>query len=293
MSNANSEEAFNIRVGYFKPDTMEIAKNELRETPEIREAAIKELRELLQSCSEIRYRDDDEFLIIFLRACHFYPKSAFEKMKTTATFRKDNAALLHGLLIDHVKEKFVNYGIINVLKNCDQLGRRVLIVNCGAIWDPSLVPADDVFRMLYMVHIAAQLEEETQIRGVVCIMDFDGLSMKQVKALSPTFSRRLLTFIQDAMPLRMKEVHFVKQPFIFKMVWSLFKPFVREKLNKRMHFHGSDMKSLHKFLSPDVLPENYKGNLPKIDYAGKDWLPAVEKHTDFVKEWSEFGPAQW
>lgn len=155
-------------------------------------------------------------------------------MKTTATFRKDNAALLHGLLIDHVKEKFVNYGIINVLKNCDQFGRRVLIVNCGAIWDPSLVPADDVFRMLYMVHIAAQLEEETQIRGVVCIMDFDGLSMKQVKALSPSFSKRLLTFIQDAMPLRMKEVHFVKQPFIFKMVWSLFKPFVREKLNKRV-----------------------------------------------------------
>lgn len=80
MSNANSEEAFNIRVGYYKPETMEIAKNELRETPEIREAAIKELRELVQSCSEIRYRDDDEFLIIFLRACHFYPKSAFEKV---------------------------------------------------------------------------------------------------------------------------------------------------------------------------------------------------------------------
>lgn len=80
MSNANSEEAFNIRVGYFKPDTMEIAKTELRETPEIREAAIKELRDLLQSCSEICYRDDDEFLIIFLRACHFYPKSAFEKV---------------------------------------------------------------------------------------------------------------------------------------------------------------------------------------------------------------------
>lgn len=80
MSNTNSEEAFNIRVGYYKPETMEIAKNELRETPEVKEAAIKELRVLLNSCTEIRYKDDDEFLTIFLRACHYYPQSAFEKV---------------------------------------------------------------------------------------------------------------------------------------------------------------------------------------------------------------------
>lgn len=277
----------------MSPDTVEIAKNELRETAEVKEAAIKELRELLHGRADIRYKDDDEFLVIFLRACHFYPQSALEKMISTSSFRKEHSHLVHGLLIDSVKEKFIQGGVINVLKNCDQQGRRVLIVNCGELWDPCQIPADDVFRMLYLVHIAAQLEPETQVRGCVCIMDFDGLSMKQVKALSPSFSKRLLTFIQDAMPLRMKEVHFVKQPFIFKLVWSLFKPFVREKLNKRMHFHGSDMNSLHKFLAPEILPENYKGLQPKIDYGGAEWYPALEKHATFVKEWSELGPAEW
>ena len=37
-------------------------------------------------------------------------------------------------------------------------------------------------------------------------MDFDGLSMKQVRGLSPSFSMKLLSFIQEAMPLRLKEV---------------------------------------------------------------------------------------
>lgn len=81
MSNTNSEEAFNIRVGYVRPETMEVAKNELRETPEVKEAAIKELRQLLNSCTDIRYRDDDDFLVIFLRACHYYPQSALEKVR--------------------------------------------------------------------------------------------------------------------------------------------------------------------------------------------------------------------
>lgn len=52
--------------------------------------------------------------------------------------------------------------------------------------------------------------------------------------LTPAFSKRLLTFIQDAMPLRLKEVHFVKQPMIFNVVWNMFKPFIREKLKTRV-----------------------------------------------------------
>lgn len=291
MDNSNPE--FNIRNGYTAPESWEIAKNELRETPEIREEAIKELRELLHAADDLKYKDDDDFLLIFLRACHFYPKSALEKMKTVASFRKENENLVHGLQIEQLKDKFIKGKVVNVLKNCDQLGRRVMIVSCGAIWDPSYISSDEMFQMLYFVHLAAQLEEESQIRGVVCMMDFDGLSMKQIKSLTPSFSKRLLTFIQDAMPLRMREVHMVKQPFIFKMVWSLFKPFVREKLNKRMHFHGSDMKSLHKFLSPECLPENYGGKLPKIDYGGEEWYPAVEKHQGFIQEWAEMGPAKW
>lgn len=65
-------------------------------------------------------------------------------------------------------------------------------------------------------------------------MDYDGLGMKQVKALSPSFSMKLLNFIQDAMPLRLKEVHMVKEPFIFNIVWNIFKPLIRQKLKNRV-----------------------------------------------------------
>jgi retinaldehyde-binding protein 1 len=85
-----------------------------------------------------------------------------------------------------------------------------------------------------LVHLIAQLEKSSQINGVVVIMDFEAMSMKQVKALTPAYTKRLLTFIQDAMPVRLREVHFVKQPFVFNMVWTLFKPFVKDKLKKRV-----------------------------------------------------------
>lgn len=37
-----------------------------------------------------------------------------------------------------------------------------------------------MLRLFYLIHEAALLEEETQVNGVVVIMDFDGLGMKQV-----------------------------------------------------------------------------------------------------------------
>lgn len=164
---------------------------------------------------------------------------------------------MKNLLPETEKKALTEGNVVNVLKNKDHLGRRVLIVNCGKLWNPDEISADQMFKLFYLsklsemlfsfneqqkvkysiiftVHIVAQLEKSSQINGVVVVMDFDGLGMKQVKALSPSFTQRLLTFIQKAMPLRLKEVHFVKQPFIFKMVWQLFKPFVQEKLKNRV-----------------------------------------------------------
>lgn len=59
-------------------ELLEIARRELRETPEVQEAAILELRKLVHNATDLHYRDDDDFLMIFLRPCHFYPESALK-----------------------------------------------------------------------------------------------------------------------------------------------------------------------------------------------------------------------
>lgn len=210
-------------------------------------------------------------------------------MRRISEFKRDYVDVLKNLMPEDEKDAFENNDVINVLTNFDQEGRRVLVVHCGKIWDPKKVSSEQLFRLFYLIHIAALVEENTQVRGVVVIMDFDGLGMSQVRALTPAWSKRLLTFIQDAMPLRLKQVHMVNQPFIFNMVWTLFKPFVKEKLSKRMHFHGKDRKSLLKHINAANLPANYGGDLPLIDYGAKDWYPCVNDHIDFIGKWNTYG----
>ncbi|KAB0797141.1 hypothetical protein PPYR_08135 [Photinus pyralis] len=284
--------AFTLEVGPLTDEVKEFAKVDIRETPENVAQGLKELKELLQNDPTLNFSTDDEFLLIFLRPCKFYAKSAYELMKRIADFKQKHKDLIGNLMPEDEKAGFINNNVVNVLKNRDHKGRRVLIQNCGSLWDTSKVSADNVFRMLYLMHEAACLEPETQVRGGVVILDFDGLSTKQVMAFTPAISMRLLTFIQDAMPLRLKEVHIVKQPFIFNMVWTIFKPFIKEKLKGRLFFHGSKMSSLHKHLEPSCLPKNYGGDLPEMDYTGADWYPAIENHLDHMRLMNSCGLAK-
>lgn len=102
---ANSNPAFNIRNGYIAPETVEFATKELRETPEVREAAVKELRELLKASTDIVYKDDDAFLIIWLRACHFYPQSALEKVGLYFNYNN----IQWNFIIFTLKKLFLNF----------------------------------------------------------------------------------------------------------------------------------------------------------------------------------------
>lgn len=73
-----SLEPFDIDTSPPTPELLEVARRELRETPETRAAAIEDLRRLLHNATDLHYRDDDDFLLIFLRPCHFYPESALK-----------------------------------------------------------------------------------------------------------------------------------------------------------------------------------------------------------------------
>lgn len=58
------------------PVLKEKAARELRETPEVVENALTELRKLLKNEKSIYYKDTDDILIRYLRPTKYYPESA-------------------------------------------------------------------------------------------------------------------------------------------------------------------------------------------------------------------------
>ncbi|PBC32778.1 Alpha-tocopherol transfer protein [Apis cerana cerana] len=226
--------SFDLDLKLPGPEALAVAEKELRETEENVKDALAKLRTYLEEDKTLHFGMDDEFLIIFLRPCKFYAKSAYELMRRVAEFKEKNSSILKNLMPNDEEELITKHNVVNVIKERDHKGRRILVVQCGKNWNTSAVNSDQIFRLFYLIHELAMLEPETQI-------------------------------------------HIVKQSLLFNMVWQMIKPFVREKMKNRIFFHGNKMSSFHNYIPASYLPENYGGELPKINYTSADWYPVLLK----------------
>lgn len=55
---------------------------------------------------------------------------------------------------------------------------------------------------------------------------------------------------QDGFPIRIKAVHVVNEPRIFKGIFAIIKPFLKEKIANRVSDDPIDLRYLHYFLAP-------------------------------------------
>lgn len=88
-----------------------------------------------------------------------------------------------------------------------------------------------------------------------------------VCAAAPSFCSLTVIF-QDCVPIRLKAVHIINQPYIFNMLFALFKPFMREKLRSRIHFHGTNRESLLAHIDAKALRKRHGGLLPEPEIPG-------------------------
>ncbi|CAG4943958.1 unnamed protein product [Colias eurytheme] len=255
-----------------KESVREIARNELRETPEIIKPAVEELRRLLEEDKELYVPcDRDAWLIRFLRPCKFYPESAYDLIKRYYNFKVKHHKHYEGLTPSKEQNVF-NQNVLKVLPTRDQLGRRVLVLELGKKWNHNQCSLDEVFKGCVLFLEAAMLEPETQICGAVVIFDMDGLCLQQAWQFTPQFAKRIVDWLQECIPLRIKGLYIINQPYIFNMVFQLFKPLLKEKLRSRIVFMGSDRELLYKYISPKNLPDKYGGSLSIPDVSGSQWL---------------------
>ncbi|XP_055923640.1 alpha-tocopherol transfer protein-like isoform X2 [Eupeodes corollae] len=254
----------------------QIAEKELRETPEIKKKAIEDLKNLLEQETDFTYpKDNEEYLIRFLRPCKFYPESARDLIKRYYAFKvKHND--IYDNLVPSREENIFKSNVLTVFPNRDQCGRRILLLELGKKWKHKEVSLDEVFKGCVLFLEAAMLEPETQVAGAIVIFDMDGLSMSQTWQFTPPFAKRIVDWLQDSVPLRVKAIHIVNQPKIFNLVFALFKPFFREKLRSRIYFHGTDRESLHKHISTKCLPPAYNGILEQQPVEAIQWYQLMK-----------------
>lgn len=101
-------------------------------------------------------------------------------------------------------------------------------------FDSNVASIEDVFRtnMLALEHVVQ--EPETQVCGLTVVVDMTGLSLQHAKFFTPYYARRTVEVVQETFPLRFKGFHIVNEPFYFDAIMAVLKPFLKEKIRKRV-----------------------------------------------------------
>jgi hypothetical protein len=109
-------------------------------------------------------------------------------------------------------------------------------------------------------------DAQTQSAGVVLIYDLKGMTWSHLfQLLSPAYFNKYVNTLHNCLPLRIIAIHYVNQPPMFSILFKALLPIFSAKIKQRVHLHGTSMVSLHKHVSPRLLPRELGGLQGKFD----------------------------
>ncbi|XP_061613462.1 clavesin-1-like isoform X1 [Phyllopteryx taeniolatus] len=268
-----------------QPAAAEKARAELNENPDTLHRDIQRVRDMIVTRPDVGFlRTDDDFVLRFLRARKFDPVETFRLLAQYFHFRQQNLHMFHSFkvrtrtpiaraLVNRTRVRQVDEpgikraltdGFPGVLETPDQHGRKILIL-FASNWDQNRNSFTDILRAILLSLEVLIEKPELQINGFVLIVDWSDFSFKQASKLTPNVLKLAIEGLQDSFPARFGGIHFVNQPWYIRAMFTIIKPFLKDKTRKRIFLHGNNLNSLHQLIRPDCLPSEFGGTLPPYD----------------------------
>ncbi|RZF48646.1 hypothetical protein LSTR_LSTR010736 [Laodelphax striatellus] len=261
------------------------AEEELRETGEKMRENLAKLRQMVLAEKNLHARTDDIFLAGFLRARKHDVDKAFQCLKNYYQF-KASYPNFYTYTTPSENSYLYDMAHFSSLPGVDRKGRRMCAL-FAARMDLDKSPLDETFQLGTTVFEIMLQDPHLQITGTVAILDLKDLSLyQQARLATPTCAWHLANIVQDKIPLRLKAVHVVNQPFYFNAIYAVFKPFLKKKLRKRIFLHGTDFDSLHKHVDPEGLPAEWNGK--RGPFTNRATRAIIKMNEHKFKEWKQF-----
>ncbi|XP_044737796.1 alpha-tocopherol transfer protein-like [Chrysoperla carnea] len=267
------------------PDSemQERIRSELKENVTTRESDLQIIKEWLAKEPHLPDTWDDERIMTFLRGCKFSLEKCKRKLDMYFTMRNALPEFFSNRNIKRPElQEICKYINIPPLPGLTPEGRRVIVMR-GLDKDQPTPIVSDAMKIVLMIGDIRLAAEQIGVAGDVYILDASVATPTHFAKFTPSVVKKFLVCVQEAYPVKLKEVHVVNVSPLVDTIVNFVKPFIKEKIRNRIHIH-SDMESLHKFIPKDVLPEEYGGTAGKLQVFHDQWMKTLEEYQPWFDE---------
>jgi len=277
---------------FTKEEVQKMAIENLNEDPDRRDADIKAIKDWMKKQPHLKDngRNDDEFILMYLRGCKYSLEKVKKKIDMWHTVRTHCPDLFDGWSYKDAKMKELIHAGFNVpLKGYDKNGRKVIILR-SAVADPNKMTMADNFKTSMMLNELAMKDPskdfQAQVCGVVIIQDAHGVTLNHMRSFSPAIGKKATTVFQEAYPSNPKAMYFLGMPSFVETAFNMMKGFMKkDKLKNRIQVcPAGDFSKIQEELGKEVLPEEYGGTNGKLQDHIDALIVDVEKNASWLSK---------
>ncbi|XP_063368160.1 alpha-tocopherol transfer protein-like [Cydia amplana] len=245
------------------------------------EKQVTELKEWAAKHPHVAKDMDDKLLRRFLHSCYYDMPKTQKAVEVFSNLRADTPEIFgdRDPLGKRVNQafKYVTLAFIPISGN-----RRLWIFQIN---DPGFQKFEhaEFLRTVILAFDAWLLEESSLQEGDLTLFDAKDISLKIFWRMHFSLQKKLMKYQEEAMPIRIKQMHMINTPSFMDKLYSLLKPFMSKEMSDALHFHTPNSDTLFQYFSKDDLPKDLGGNLDILDVYNKEIIDLIHKHSDALK----------
>ena len=280
------------------------AEEELNARPEGLAEDLRVIREWLKKQPHLRVRQDDQFLVNFMRGCKHSLERFKEKVDLYYTLRS-SLPLIYSRWDPLLPEnrRLIQSGMFLPLpKTASPDGPRVLLMRVGVQdpeWDKNRL--EFVFRVQAMyLAICARDDDNIIVAGQQVVVDMQRVSMAHMLKIPHALMKKMSLVAQDANPLRQKGMHYINMNSTLEGLLNCNRKFFNEKMTNRvsqmddgsesslhrfppqMFFYDHDYTKMYEHVPKAVLPEEYGGDGGPVQKVIDVWERRLIENREFL-----------
>ncbi|XP_055627902.1 clavesin-1-like [Toxorhynchites rutilus septentrionalis] len=254
-------EKYDDRLAEMDEFFTRLAREFIREDPEIREQSLRQLRDWIAKHPYIKkVRTDAPFLLRFLRTKKYNFINSSKMLERYLAARVLHRKWFSQLSLDEPDLcALVDAGYLFPLPERDSKGRTLIFSNGSGV-DPTKFSGVHACRIHMLMAEMLHDLNEVQCGGFVLIYDFSKITLAHVNIVSFSEMRMMARVLNNATPMRTQEVHIVNTPGVAVTVANFALQLANEKLRSRVFCHRN-WEELYAKVDRNLLPKEYGGKI--------------------------------